>query len=54
MFKINSIKKLFFYLLATVMMFNQNAVSKSLPPGSGTGDVKANVLILLDTSASMN
>ena len=54
MFKINSIKKLFFYLLATVMMFNQNALSKSLPPGSGTGDVKANVLILLDTSASMN
>ena len=30
------------------------SLSKSLPPGSGTGDVKANVLILLDTSASMN
>ncbi len=54
MFKMDSIKRLFFYLLALVMMFNQNAFSKSLPPGSGTGDVKANILILLDTSASMN
>ena len=54
MFKTDSIKRLFFYLLALVMMFNQNAFSKSLPPGSGTGDVKANILILLDTSASMN
>ena len=35
-------------------VFNQNAISKSLPPGSGAGDVKANILILLDTSLSMN
>ena len=54
MFKMDSIKRLFFYLFALVMVFNQNALSKSLPPGSGTGDVKANILILLDTSASMN
>ena len=54
MFKMDSIKRLFFYLFALVMAFNQNALSKSLPPGSGTGDVKANILILLDTSASMN
>ena len=40
-----------FFLLFVV--FNQNAISKSLPPGSGSGDVKANILILLDTSLSM-
>jgi type IV pilus assembly protein PilY1 len=49
-----TINKLFLYLLITVMVFCQNVFSKSLPPGSGSGDVKANVLILLDTSASMN
>ena len=41
-----------FFLLLVIL--NQNAISKSLPPGSGAGDVKANILILLDTSLSMN
>ena len=54
MFKISMFKKLFFYLFTIIILFNQNAFSKSLPPGSGAGDVKANILILLDTSASMN
>ena len=40
-----------FFLLLVIL--NQNAISKSLPPGSGAGDVKANILILLDTSLSM-
>ena len=54
MIKISMFKKLFFYLFTIIILFNQNAFSKSLPPGSGAGDVKANILILLDTSASMN
>ena len=48
MFKISMFKKLFFYLFTIIILFNQNAFSKSLPPGSGAGDVKANILILLD------
>ena len=31
----------------------QTASAKSPPPGSGTGDVPANVLLMLDTSGSM-
>ena len=41
----------FFILFFAV---NQNAISKPVPPGSGEGDVPANILILLDSSASMN
>ena len=44
------ISNLFIVLIA----LNQNAISKPLPPGSGTGDVPANILILIDSSASMN
>ena len=33
---------------------NQVAFSKPLPPGSGAGDVPANILFLIDSSASMN
>ena len=44
------ISNLFIVLIA----LNQNAISKPLPPGSGTGDVPANILILLDSSASMS
>ena len=40
----------FLFLLIT---FNQNAISKPIPPGSGEGDVPANILILLDSSLSM-
>ena len=54
MFKIGLLNKLFLYIFITIIFFNQNVFAKSLPPGSGTGDVKANILILLDTSLSMN
>ena len=33
-----TINKLFLYLLITTMVFCQNVFSKSLPPGSGSGD----------------
>ena len=41
-------------LILLLFILNQNAFSKPLPPGSGSGDTPANILILLDTSASMN
>ena len=31
------------------IIFNQSAYSKPIPPGSGEGDVPANILILLDS-----
>ena len=40
-------------LILLLFILNQNAFSKPLPPGSGAGDTPANILILLDTSASM-
>ena len=36
-----------------LFIFSQQAISKPIPPGSGEGDVPANILILLDSSASM-
>ena len=48
-------KRLFkiFVLLVLVLNFNQLTYAKPLPPGSGEGDVPANILILLDSSKSM-
>ena len=48
-------KRLFkiFILLTLVLNFNQLTYAKPLPPGSGEGDVPANILILLDSSKSM-
>ena len=48
-------KRLFkiFILLVLVLNFNQLTYAKPLPPGSGEGDVPANILILLDSSKSM-
>ena len=49
--------KRFLKILATLILilnFNQLANAKPLPPGSGEGDVPANILILLDSSISMN
>ena len=43
----------FFVLLVLVLNFNQLTYAKPLPPGSGEGDVPANILILLDSSKSM-
>ena len=47
------LKKLF--LLVTIILFSfvNKAFSKALPPGSGIGDVPANVLLMLDKSGSM-
>ena len=40
-------------ILLFISFLSSNAFSKALPPGSGIGDVPANVLILLDRSGSM-
>ena len=47
------IKTILSNLLFLFFIFNQQALSKPIPPGSGEGDVPANILILLDSSASM-
>ena len=49
-------KKLFkiLGLLILILNFNQFTNAKPLPPGSGSGDVPANILILLDSSNSMD
>jgi len=40
-------------LILLITLLNQKSYSKPLPPGSGEGDVPANILILLDSSKSM-
>ena len=50
----NFLKILISNLFFILFIYNQNAVSKPIPPGSGEGDVPANILILLDSSASMH
>ena len=37
-----------------ILCINQLAIAKPVPPGSGEGDVPANILILLDNSKSMS
>ena len=41
-------------ILFSVLILTSNVFAKALPPGSGIGDVPANVLILLDKSGSMS
>ena len=41
----------FFFIFALIL--NSNANAKPVPPGAGTGDVAANILFLVDSSASM-
>ena len=48
------IKKILLNLFILLFFFNNNSFAKPLPPGSGAGDVPANILLLLDTSASMD
>ena len=43
--------KLFVFLFALIL--NSNANAKPVPPGAGDGDVAANILFLVDSSASM-
>ena len=47
------IKILFTKIILLLFVLTNNSFSKALPPGSGIGDVPANVLILLDKSGSM-
>ncbi len=47
------LKKLFFLSSLILLAIINNAFSKALPPGSGIGDVPANVLLMLDKSGSM-
>ena len=47
----NIIKILFFIICITSI--SKFAFSKSPPPGTGTADVPANILIMLDNSGSM-
>ena len=51
-YKMNKILKLLFVIF---IFFNlqTSSNSKPVPPGSGQGDVPANILILLDSSLSM-
>ena len=37
-----------------IIISSQSSYSKPVPPGSGAGDVPANILFLLDNSKSMN
>jgi type IV pilus assembly protein PilY1 len=41
-------------LLIFFLVFTKNVNSKSPPPGTGTGDIPANIMIMLDNSGSMN
>ena len=43
--------KLFIFLFALII--NHNASAQPVPPGAGDGDVAANILFLVDSSASM-
>ena len=47
----NTFKKLIIILF--LLSINQSVLAKPVPPGSGEGDVPANILILLDNSKSM-
>ena len=41
-------------LLIVFLVFTKNVNSKSPPPGTGTSDIPANIMIMLDNSGSMN
>ena len=47
------LKLFIFNILLSLLLFTSNGFAKNIPPGSGIGDVPANVLILLDKSGSM-
>ena len=51
---INKFKIIFISFLISLLNITGVGIAKPLPPGSGAGDIPANILILLDTSASMN
>ena len=43
----------FILVFLFTLFISNNLNSKPVPPGAGEGDVKANILILLDSSDSM-
>ena len=45
--------KLLIYILFFLIIFSTTLFAKSPPPGTGTADVPANILIMLDNSGSM-
>jgi len=51
---INKFKIIFLGFLISLLNISGVGIAKPLPPGSGAGDIPANILILLDTSKSMN
>ena len=51
---INKFKIIFIGFLISLLNITGVGIAKPLPPGSGAGDIPANILILLDTSESMN
>ena len=51
---INKFKIIFISFLISLLNITGVGIAKPLPPGSGAGDIPANILILLDTSESMN
>ena len=52
-FNIKSLK-IFIFLSLCLTVWNSQIFAKSLPPGTGQADVKANILIMLDVSGSMS
>jgi len=48
------LKLFIFNILLSLLLLTSNGFAKNIPPGSGIGDVPANVLILLDKSGSMS
>ena len=50
----NKIKILLFKILFSLILLSNSSYAKNIPPGSGIGDVPANILILLDKSGSMS
>ena len=42
-----------FFTLLFALLITSNVHSKPIPPGAGSGDVAANILFLVDSSASM-
>ena len=47
-------KIVIFVIFFIIVISGQSSYSKPIPPGSGAGDIPANILFLLDNSASMN
>ena len=47
-------KYYFFSIILFILLGSFQSIAKSPPPGTGTSDIPANILILLDKSGSMD